>query len=147
MLAAALFVPPLKEPPSLEELPSSFRSDLSATSKMGAPHAPGGATVTAHAPSTSPLASGDAEVFALTGYPLEDLLNPSKVVNYERERILLGEQISACADAGERAELQTRLLLLDRVLERALERVLELVLELVRALARVRPRARAAVQA
>ena len=33
------------------------------------------------------------------------------------------------------AELQTRLLLLDRVLERALERVLELVLELVRALA------------
>ena len=49
------------------------------------------------------------EVFALTGVGLEDLLNPSKVVNYEREKILLGEQISACTDAAEKDELQTRL--------------------------------------
>ena len=49
------------------------------------------------------------EVFALTGVGLEDLLNPSKVVNYEREKILLAEQIATCTDAGERAELQARL--------------------------------------
>jgi len=49
------------------------------------------------------------EVFALNGVGLEDLLNPSKVVNYEREKILLAEQISECTDASEREELQQRL--------------------------------------
>ena len=49
------------------------------------------------------------EVFAITGVGLEDLLNPSKVVNYEREKILLTQQISECADATERGELQQRL--------------------------------------
>ena len=51
----------------------------------------------------------NAEVFALTGRPLEDLLNPSKVVNYERERLLLNEQIEACKDTSEREQLQARL--------------------------------------
>ena len=51
----------------------------------------------------------DAEVFELMGVSLEDLLNPSKVVNLEREKILLGQQIAACTDASERADLQTRL--------------------------------------
>jgi len=49
------------------------------------------------------------EVFALTGVGLEDLLNPSKVVNYERERILLEEQLASCTDAEERSELSKRL--------------------------------------
>lgn len=51
----------------------------------------------------------DAEVVALTGVRLEDLLNPSKVVNYERERLLLNEQIEASADVIEKAELTKRL--------------------------------------
>jgi hypothetical protein len=51
----------------------------------------------------------DAEVFELTGVGLDDLLNPSKVVNYERERIILEEQIAESADMDERAELQARL--------------------------------------
>jgi len=55
------------------------------------------------------VAAVEAEVFALTGVGLEDLLNPSKVVNYERERILLGEQIEQAQDAGERADLEARL--------------------------------------
>ena len=55
------------------------------------------------------VARVDAEVFALTGYPLEDLLNPSKVVNYERERILLNEQIAACTVDAEKQELTARL--------------------------------------
>ena len=36
----------------------------------------------------------DAEVFELTGVYLDDLLNPSKVVNYEREVIILNRQVS-----------------------------------------------------
>ena len=51
----------------------------------------------------------DAEVFELTGVGLADLLNPSKVVNYEREVILLNQQISECEDAGARSELEARL--------------------------------------
>lgn len=35
----------------------------------------------------------DAEVFELTGVGLDELLNPSKVVNYEREVILLEQQV------------------------------------------------------
>ena len=48
------------------------------------------------------------EVFALTGVGLEDLLNPSKVVNYEREKILLTKQIEECTASDEREELQAR---------------------------------------
>jgi len=51
----------------------------------------------------------DEEVFALMGVGLDDLLNPSKVVNYEREKILLTQQIGECEDAAERGELQQRL--------------------------------------
>jgi len=51
----------------------------------------------------------EQEVFDLTGRQLEDLLNPSKVVNYEREVILLNSQIEVCADASEREELKARL--------------------------------------
>jgi hypothetical protein len=49
------------------------------------------------------------EVFALTGVGLEDLLNPSKVVNYEREVILLNQQLEECTDIDERDELRKRL--------------------------------------
>merc|ERR1719379_3144272 len=55
------------------------------------------------------VARVEAEVFELTGYQLEDLLNPSKVVNYEREKILLNEKIEACTDAAEKSELTARL--------------------------------------
>lgn len=51
----------------------------------------------------------DAEVRALTGVALEDLLNPSKVVNLERERILTEAELGAAADGAERAELQEKL--------------------------------------
>lgn len=51
----------------------------------------------------------NAEVMALTGVGLDDLLNPSKVVNYEREVILLTEQIAAASSTNEREELQKRL--------------------------------------
>lgn len=51
----------------------------------------------------------DAEVFELTGVGLDELLNPSKVVNYEREVILLEQQIAECNDADARAELEARL--------------------------------------
>lgn len=37
------------------------------------------------------------------------MIDVRQVVNYERERILLGEQIAACVDTAEREELQTRL--------------------------------------
>merc|ERR1711871_1354405 len=56
-----------------------------------------------------PVDRVNEEVFQLMGVGLEDLLNPSKVVNYERERILLNQQISECSDAGEKAELEARL--------------------------------------
>jgi len=55
------------------------------------------------------VAKIEAEVLELTGSPLEDLLNPSKVVNYERERIILNDKIAECTDTSEREELQTRL--------------------------------------
>lgn len=55
------------------------------------------------------VARMDDEVFELTGVGLEDLLNPSKVVNLERQRLLLGAEIEACADGAARAELQAKL--------------------------------------
>ena len=51
----------------------------------------------------------DAEVFSLTGVGLEDLLNPSKVVNLERERLLLESQLETCQDIAEKAELKEKL--------------------------------------
>jgi len=52
----------------------------------------------------------EREVRELTGVGLEDLLNPSKVVNYERERLLLEAELSSTAlDAARREEAQTRL--------------------------------------
>lgn len=52
----------------------------------------------------------EAEVRELTGVGLEDLLNPSKVVNYERERLLLEAELANTAlDAARRDEAQTRL--------------------------------------
>jgi len=50
----------------------------------------------------------EEEVRALTGVGLEDLLNPSKVVNYERERLLLEVQIAECKDAEELEKLEAR---------------------------------------
>ena len=49
------------------------------------------------------------EVRELTGVELEDLLNPSKVVNLEREKIVKEAELAGCTDAEVRAELETRL--------------------------------------
>lgn len=49
------------------------------------------------------------EVRDLMGVELEDLLNPSKVVNLEREKIVKERELASCTDAEVRAELETRL--------------------------------------
>ena len=49
------------------------------------------------------------EVRDLMGVELEDLLNPSKVVNLEREKIVKGKELASCTDAEVRAELEARL--------------------------------------
>ena len=49
------------------------------------------------------------EVRDLMGVELEDLLNPSKVVNLEREKIVKGRELASCTDAEVRAELEARL--------------------------------------
>lgn len=49
------------------------------------------------------------EVRELMGVELEDLLNPSKVVNLEREKIVKEAELASCTDAEVRAELETRL--------------------------------------
>lgn len=51
----------------------------------------------------------DLEVQALTGVSLEDLLNPSKVVNLERERLLTVDELAAAAEPELRAELEPKL--------------------------------------
>ena len=49
------------------------------------------------------------EVRDLMGVELEDLLNPSKVVNLEREKIVKERELASCTDAEVRAELEARL--------------------------------------
>ena len=49
------------------------------------------------------------EVRDLMGVELEDLLNPSKVVNLEREKIVKEAELASCTDAEVRGELETRL--------------------------------------
>ena len=49
------------------------------------------------------------EVRELMGVELEDLLNPSKVVNLEREKIVKEAELASCTDAEVRTELETRL--------------------------------------
>lgn len=49
------------------------------------------------------------EVQQLMGVSLEDLLNPSKVVNLERERLILEKDLKECTDASEKTELEARL--------------------------------------
>lgn len=51
----------------------------------------------------------DEEVRELTGVSLEELLNPSKVVNLERERLVALSELSLANDAEMRAELDTKL--------------------------------------
>ena len=51
----------------------------------------------------------DDEVQALTGVGLDDLLNPSKVVNLERDRILVESELDSCTDASKREELEAKL--------------------------------------
>jgi len=52
----------------------------------------------------------ESEVLDLTGVGLEDLINPAKVVNYERERLLLEEELAGGAlDPAARAEKEARL--------------------------------------
>ena len=52
----------------------------------------------------------DREVQELTGVRLEELLNPSKVVNCERERLLLESQLaSTTIDADTRSQLEAKL--------------------------------------
>jgi len=50
------------------------------------------------------------------GVSLEDLLNPSKVVNLERERLIIEADLEKCTDAAEREELNTRLIKLEQKL-------------------------------
>jgi len=55
------------------------------------------------------VARMDAEVQAISGVNLEDLLNPSKVVNLERERLILEPQIASCTNTEEKAELEKKM--------------------------------------
>ena len=56
------------------------------------------------------VARMDAEVFELTGVGLEDLLNPSKVVNLELERLKLEAELADFGgDAEEREKLEAKL--------------------------------------
>ncbi|KAL1514774.1 hypothetical protein AB1Y20_003860 [Prymnesium parvum] len=50
----------------------------------------------------------EEEVQQLMGVSLEDLLNPSKVVNLERERLLLEADLARCTDSAERNDLEQR---------------------------------------
>lgn len=58
------------------------------------------------------------EVRELMGVDLEDLLNPSKVVNLERERILKEAELAECTDAEIRQELEERLAKIEKDLFR-----------------------------
>eukprot|EP00966_Prymnesium_polylepis_P242782 5614487-Prymnesium_polylepis.1 len=58
----------------------------------------------------------ESEVQQLMGVSLEDLLNPSKVVNLERERLIIEADLEKCTDAAEREELNTRLIKLEQKL-------------------------------
>jgi len=51
----------------------------------------------------------EEEVMQLTGVGLEGLLNPSKVVNLERDRLLLTADLEECQDSKDRAEKERRL--------------------------------------
>jgi hypothetical protein len=51
----------------------------------------------------------DLEVQALTGVSLEDLLNPSKVVNLERERLITVDELAAATDPTMRTELEAKI--------------------------------------
>lgn len=55
------------------------------------------------------VARMDREVQALTGVALEDLLNPSKVVNLERERLITVDELESASDVVVRAELEEKL--------------------------------------
>jgi hypothetical protein len=58
------------------------------------------------------------EVRALTGVELDDLLNPSKVVNGERRKVFLVAELAAASNADERAVLQEELDKLEETLFR-----------------------------
>jgi len=51
----------------------------------------------------------DEEVRQLTGVSLDELLNPSKVVNLERDRILVTSQLEECTDAEQKSLLEQKL--------------------------------------
>ena len=58
------------------------------------------------------------EVLQLTGVELESLLNPSKVVNGERKKLIIINQLDATTSAEEKAQLQLELDKLDEELFR-----------------------------
>jgi hypothetical protein len=49
----------------------------------------------------------NAEIMAESGVELEQLINPSKVVNLERELITLSTDLATTVDASEREKIQT----------------------------------------
>jgi hypothetical protein len=51
----------------------------------------------------------NAEVMAESGVPLDQLINPSKVVNAERDLILLGRQLASTTDSIQRTEIEAKM--------------------------------------
>ena len=51
----------------------------------------------------------NAEVMAESGVPLDQLINPSKVVNAERDLILLARQLATTTDVTERTEIEAKM--------------------------------------
>jgi len=51
----------------------------------------------------------EAEVMAESGVKLDQLINPSKVVNLERDLIKLAAQLGTCGNAEERAKLEEKM--------------------------------------
>ena len=51
----------------------------------------------------------NAEVMELSGVPLDQLINPSKVVNAERDLILLGRQLASTTDSTQRTEIEAKM--------------------------------------
>ena len=51
----------------------------------------------------------EAEVMAESGVKLDQLINPSKVVNLERDLISLSAKLASCTDSEERAKLESKL--------------------------------------
>jgi hypothetical protein len=58
----------------------------------------------------------NSEVLAESGVPLEQLINPSKVVNAERDLVILKRQLAVVTDAAEREAIEAKMAKKDKVL-------------------------------